>query len=261
MTPHVSKRSVVRAVLVLAAFTLAVELQSLASLVPAYRELYDTHAYYVPEGLRSCLEILLVLLAVALIRRIGLPAALRELGILRRPWPGLIFAMVACLPLWMVFSLAMPVARELDPWAVFYLAGLSPLAEEAVFRGFAFGQLRRLGWGFWTAALVPAVVFGLLHVRGGQGLGQAAGVFAITAVGAVLFSFVFERWEGSLWAPWGLHALMNLAWNLFEVGESAFAGWLPTAMQLSTALVAVGLSVWRERLPLLGAEPEGGQGR
>lgn len=260
MTSRDSGSSHLRAVLVLAVFALATWLHELVLRVPAYRALYDDNPFYVPEGFRSCAEILLVVIAVVLLRRVGLPAALRELGFLRRPWPGLIFAMVACLPLWAVFSLAMPLARELDPWAVFYLAGLSPLAEEAVFRGFAFGQLRKAGWGFWPAALVPAVVFGLFHITDGQSPGQAAGVFAITAVGGLLFSFVFERWDGSLWAPWALHALMNLSWNVFEVGESALAGWLPTAMQATTVLVAVALSVWRRRLPVVGEWPEDGDG-
>jgi len=260
VTPRDPGRSLTRAVLVLAVFALVTWLHELVRRVPAYRALYDTNPFYVPEGFRSAVEILLVVLAVILLRRVGIPEALRELGFLRRPWPGLIFAMVACLPLWAVFSLTMPMARELDPWAVLYLAGLSPLAEEAVFRGFAFGQLRKAGWGFWPAALVPAVVFGLVHLTGGQSPGQAAGVFAITAVGGLVFSFVFERWDGSLWAPWGLHALMNLSWNVFAVGESALAGWLPTAMQATTVLVAVALTLWRKRLPVLGsgAEQEGG---
>jgi len=261
VTDSDSGRSLTRAVLVLAVFALVTWLHELVLRVPAYRALYDANPFYVPEGFRSAVEILLVVLAVILLRRVGLPEALRELGFLRRPWPGLIFAMVACLPLWAVFSLTMPMARELDPWAVLYLAGLSPLAEEAVFRGFAFGQLRKAGWGFWPAALVPAVVFGLVHIRGGDSLGQTAGVFAITAVGGLLFSFVFERWEGSLWAPWGLHALMNLSWNVFAVGESALAGWLPTAMQATTVLVAVALTLWRKRLPVLGEWPEGEEGR
>lgn len=249
-----NRRSLLHAIAVFAVFALAARLQSVATWVPGYRDLYELYPYYVPEGLRSCAEILLVVLAVVLLRRLSVPGALRNLGLLRRPWRGLLFATAACLPLWAVFALTMPVARGLDPWAVLYLAGLSPLAEEAVFRGFAFGQLRKLGWSFWPAALVPALLFGLLHLRGGEGPLQAGAVFLITAVGGLLFSFVFERWDGSLWAPWGLHALMNLAWNVFAVGDSAFAGWLPTAMQVTTALLAVGLSVWRWRR---GGEPMG----
>lgn len=244
------------AVLVLAVFAVAARMQGLAVHVPGYRELYDRFPFYVPEGLRSLAEILLVFVVVAAMHRLGPGGALRELGVLRRPFRGLVFAMLAALPLWAVFAATMPLASDLDHWAVAYLAGLSPLAEEVVFRTFAFGQLRRrLGWGFWWAALVPALVFGLVHLRPGQGPGEMAGVFLITGAGALLFSFVYERWGWDLWAAWGLHAVMNLAWNLFQVGDSALAGWLPTAMQAVTAATAVALTVWRHRLPLLGGRP------
>jgi uncharacterized protein len=246
-------RRLPHAVLILAVFAVAARMQSVAAWIPGYRELYDRFPFYVPESLRSVAEILLVFVVVAAIHRLGPGGVLRELGLLQRPFRGLVFAMLAALPLWAVFGATMPLASGIDPWAVAYLAGLSPLAEEVVFRAFAFGQLRRrLGWGFWWAALAPALVFGLVHLRPGQGPGQVAGVFLITAGGALLFSFVYERWGYDLWAAWGLHAIMNLAWNLFQVGDSAFADWLPTAMQAVTAASAVALTVWRHRLPVLG---------
>ncbi len=44
--------------------------------------------------------------------------------------------------------------------------------------------------------------------------------------------------------------MMNLAWNIFSVGESAFAGWLPTLMQVTTILVAIALTLGRDRIPI-----------
>jgi hypothetical protein len=44
--------------------------------------------------------------------------------------------------------------------------------------------------------------------------------------------------------------LMNLAWNIFPVGESAFAGWLPTTMQATTLIMAVALTIWKSRIPV-----------
>lgn len=257
-----NRKRLAQAVLVLAFFAVAARMQTVAALVPGYRELYDRFPFHVPEGLRSLAEIGLVALVVAVLRGLGPAGTLRELGLLRRPFRGIVFALVAALPLWTVFAATMPLASGLDPWAVVYLAGLSPLAEEVVFRAFAFGQLRRrLGWGFWWAALVPALVFGLVHLRPGQGAGEMAGIFLITAAGALLFSFVYERWGWDLWAAWGLHAVMNLAWNVFAVGESALAGWLPTVMQAVTAGIAVALTVWRRRLPLLAPTPSAWRSR
>lgn len=62
---------------------------------------------------------------------------------------GLLFALAATLPLWVVFAITSPLAESFAVPEVFYLSVISPLAEEVVYRGFAFGQLRRLaGWSF-----------------------------------------------------------------------------------------------------------------
>ncbi len=45
---------------------------------------------------------------------------------------------------------------------VFTLCFIVPVAEELVFRGIVFGQLRK-GFGPWASVLISAVVFGLMH--------------------------------------------------------------------------------------------------
>lgn len=45
---------------------------------------------------------------------------------------------------------------------VFTLCFIVPVAEELVFRGIVFGQLRK-GFGPWVSILISAVVFGLMH--------------------------------------------------------------------------------------------------
>lgn len=45
---------------------------------------------------------------------------------------------------------------------VFTLCFIVPVAEELVFRGIVFGQLRK-GFGPWVSVLISAVVFGLMH--------------------------------------------------------------------------------------------------
>jgi hypothetical protein len=49
----------------------AARLQAVLVLVPAYRDLYDRHRFFVPETLKSLLEIALVALAVVLRREQG----------------------------------------------------------------------------------------------------------------------------------------------------------------------------------------------
>lgn len=105
-----------RLAVILAVFGLTVRSQALAVLVPGYSGLYESHPYYVPEGLRSLAEIALVVLALVAVHRYGGTAALGELGLLGRPWRGLAFGMAAALPMWAVFALAVPVAQGVDAW-------------------------------------------------------------------------------------------------------------------------------------------------
>ncbi len=237
-----------------AVFAVLYFLREILGLAFDFGRLYREHPYYYPAGLLSLLEIALALAAVASIRRMGAAAALRELGVLRpvgRPW---IFGLLATLPLWVVFALAAPRAGSVPVVETLYLVALSPLAEEVVFRGFAFGQLRRLaGWGFWPAGLVSAAVFGWGHAEDASTLAEGAGLFLLTGVGGLFFCWLYQRWEYNLWAPFSLHLLMNLSWQVFAVGDSALAGWLPTALQVTTIVTATLLTIYRHRIPLLRA--------
>jgi len=226
-------------------FVVVDRLQEILYLSGVYRGLYERYPFYFPESLKSLLQIVLVIAAVSWLHRIGAVGALREIGLLRSPHTGFLFALVACLPLWIVFAIINPLAESFPVAEVLYLSVLSPLAEEIVYRGFAFGQLRRLaGWGFWPAALLPAAVFGWGHAEGSGDLGTGLAIFLITGIGSVLAAWFYERWAFNLWVPFFLHCLMNLAWNVFAVGESAFAGWLPTVLQVTTLGLAALLTIY-----------------
>ncbi|MBW3672230.1 MAG: CPBP family intramembrane metalloprotease, partial [Acidobacteria bacterium] len=56
--------------------------------------------------------------------------------------------------MWLVFALTTPLATNVSIASAFYLAVISPFAEEVVFRGFAFRQLyRHASLGFWPSVL------------------------------------------------------------------------------------------------------------
>ncbi len=94
--------------------------------------------------------------------------------------------------------------------ALLLLGGLgAPLGEELLYRGMLYGALRRR-WGFWGAALVSSLAFGLFHVIPLQ-------VLTAMLLGLVL-CWVYER-SGSLWAPVLVHLVNNLlAFGLALVG-------------------------------------------
>lgn len=89
-----------------------------------------------------------------------------------------------------------PVAAAL----VVSIGGLAvPLGEELLFRGLAYGVLRRLGRV--VAVVVTAAIFALAH-----GLNV---VFAAAFVLGVVNAVLYER-TGSIWPPAAAHAVFNL---------------------------------------------------
>lgn len=89
-----------------------------------------------------------------------------------------------------------PVAAAL----VVAIGGLAvPLGEELLFRGLAYGVLRRLGRV--VAVVVTAAIFALAH-----GLNV---VFAAAFVLGVVNAVLYER-TGSIWPPAAAHAVFNL---------------------------------------------------
>ncbi len=249
-----NKKSFVGIVLIV--FVLVSQLHELLSIIPIigdfYRGLKNVLPYPIPGELRNLLEVLLVTLTLMLLHRFGVVAALKDIGLLRPIWVALLVGILATLPMWITFSITAPL-RDTLPWnQVLYLAFISPFAEEVVFRGFAFGQIRRhAGLGFWPAAIVTAVAFGVAHVGVNQDIGQAAGVFLITGGGGIFFAWLYEKWRYNLWVPFVVHCLMNLNWQIFEVGSSAFAGWLPTTLQVLVLISALLITKYRENIPYL----------
>lgn len=71
---------------------------------------------------------------------------------------------------------------------------------------------------------------------------------AITALGSVLFSWLFLRWGFNLWVPFWVHALMNLWWDLFAVDETALGGGLANAARILSVLLAIALTLLKGRI-------------
>ena len=110
-------------------------------------------------------------------------------------------------------------------WAVVFV--LVGLFEEFLFRGYTQFTLAE-GIGFWPAAVVLSVSFGLVHLSN-QGEGWA-GVAGVVAVG-LIFCFALKR-TGNLWFCVGLHAAFDYGETfLYSVPDSGvtFAGHLSNA--------------------------------
>jgi|SRR5580700_5939199 membrane protease YdiL (CAAX protease family) len=99
-------------------------------------------------------------------------------------------------------------------WGLFFLA--VALFEEFFFRGYSLHTLAD-GIGFWPAAVLLAVSFGLVH-KGNPGENWV-GVTGVVFVG-LFWSFTLKR-TGSLWFALGMHATFDFGETfLFSVPDS-----------------------------------------
>jgi len=214
-------------------------LHEILSRFAAYRSLYKSHPFYVPEGIDKIGGIVLCAQAVWLLRRVGWKDIIRELGLADSPLPAAFFALAASSPMLIGFALTRGIAPHLEPLTIFFLTVLSPVAEEVEFRGLGVRLLQRgTGWHFWILVWPQALLFGLGHIEQGQSFLELAGIMLLTGLGAVAFAWLLYRWQ-SLWFPITLHICMNLWWELFSVSKTALGGWFPFALQTGTVLLAI----------------------
>ncbi|MFC1481454.1 lysostaphin resistance A-like protein [Candidatus Neomarinimicrobiota bacterium] len=180
----------------------------------------------------------------------------RELGLTGNARQGLWLGFLACSPmLVMPMVLGRFTATE-TVLRIVFMSAIWPLGEEILFRGYVFGQLvKRGGMNLWAAAITTGFVFGILH------LGQAAvqnlplsgeiGTVAIVSIGGIFFAWLFATWDYNLWVPMGMHLFMNLWWSVFDMADSPLGGWLPNVLRLVTVVLAIVLTVYRDRWPVL----------
>jgi len=87
-----------------------------------------------------------------------------------------------------------------DRWLLVFTAiVVAPLSEEAIFRGYFYGVIRRFG-GRWPALILSAALFAAIHAH----IPSFAPLFVLGLALTVLYEYT-----GSLWAPMLMHACFN----------------------------------------------------
>ena len=128
---------------------------------------------------------------------------------------------------------------DIFQWAVF--AGIG---EEILYRGMLFGLLFRFaGWGFLPAALIGAIVFGIGHFYQGNSVIEFLGIFGITAIAAVWWSWMYIEWDNNIWVPAALHILMNSYFQIFDVAGGTLGSWSFFFIRAVVVLLSIGLTV------------------
>jgi hypothetical protein len=167
-----------------------------------------------------------------------------ELGLQGGFAAALLFALFTVSPMFIGSALTGIIQPELDAWILLNGTLFAGFFEEVLFRGFLFGLLfRKARWGFIPASLAGAVVFGLGHVYQGSTASEVAGVFIVTAMGAVWFAWLYIEWDDNLWVPVLLHVFMNLSWALFDVSDNALGGILPNVFRITTIFLTVWITL------------------
>jgi CAAX protease family protein len=200
-------------------------------------------------GIRNTFEVATCLLAVAIVHRFGFKRAAHELGLTKPVGRGLAFAAIATLPMLITFSLTSSVNPKMTFLTIGVLCFIAPFAEEVVYRGFLFRQLyRRARLGFWVASLLPSVLFAVGHLYQSNDLQELLGIVAITGSGGVLFCWLYMKWKDNVWPVFGLHAGMNLWWEVFAVDDTALGGWVANGARAATIIIAVLLTIYKDKI-------------
>jgi membrane protease YdiL (CAAX protease family) len=96
---------------------------------------------------------------------------------------------------------------------------IAPVAEEAIFRGYLYGKLRK-SVSIWLSILVTSILFGLLHMKWDSGLLAGINVGIDVFVLSIIMCSLREV-TGSIWAGILLHMLKNgLAFYLLFINTA-----------------------------------------
>ncbi len=174
----------------------------------------------------------------------GFNKILENIGIQKGFTIGLVFSIIAVLPMLISSALIGQIGADLKMSGLIHQTFFAGFMEEYLFRGFLFGILfRKLGWGFIPASIFGALIFGLGHIYQGSTFLETTGVFFVTSLGAIWFAWLYIEWNNNLWVPIFLHILMNLSWGLFEVSSNALGGFYTNLFRIITIILAIIITI------------------
>ncbi|MEL7270798.1 MAG: CPBP family intramembrane glutamic endopeptidase [Bacteroidota bacterium] len=172
----------------------------------------------------------------------------QNLGLDQSIIKGFLFALICTLPMYFGFSVMFEFNPNLKLNTILIGVVSAGFFEELYFRGFLFGlPFRKTKLGFILSVLFGALYFGALHLYQSTELNELVGIFLITFLGAILFAWVYVEWNFNLWVPIFLHMLMNLAWELFSVDDTALGGIYSNIFRFLTILLVIVLTLLYKR--------------
>jgi membrane protease YdiL (CAAX protease family) len=199
-----------------------------------------------PTG-RWGLAILAAVLTTAVVverirRRAPVAAILRRLGLGRPGGRALAVAVVVSGLVLLVFPVTAAVSgtavahRPDWPWLLIGVFAFHGLAEELVWRGYAFRRLRE-GRSFWAAAWWTMPVIAVTHVPIMATMGPVVGIgaLAVAAVTSLPLAYLYETGRRTIWAPAVVHTAID-SFKLVVIPAAA-------VQTFSLLLIVAGLTV------------------
>lgn len=206
--------------------------------------LADLETPYLRSLLVNLSDLLVMAVLLGLVGRAGPVRLTRLTGLIAEVGKPLLWAALLFVPAVLIAGVVAPVSEDFTGADLFWKGLGFPVIEEIVYRGLAIGALIRwAGWRWWTACLLPALLFGLVHAGQGGDLAEAAGIAVITGLGGLLFGWLYVRWAFNLWPAILLHVGLNSLWIVFALGEDALGGWLGNGLRLAIVAGAVALTL------------------
>jgi membrane protease YdiL (CAAX protease family) len=214
-------------------------------------------------GLLILAAVLVVAVAVERVLDGASPAAaLRLLGLGRPGGRALLVAAVVAALVQLVYPLvaaiagAWPALRPGWPWLLIGIFAFHGIAEELVWRGYAFRRLRD-GYAFgravaWTMPLIAATHIPVL-VRSGPVVGVAA--MLVAAVTALPLAYLYETGGNTVWAPALVHTAID-SFKLVVVPAAALTTFSLTLAAISLTVPLLALAVPRPLITARGGRLE-----
>lgn len=207
----------------------------------------------------------LVLVGLWWVFRRDLRWSLHELGVAAPVMVPIVFAALATLPLAIGFGFGDDPLANVSVWSLVFTLTVWPFAWELIFRGYAFRQLhRRAGWGFLAAALVPPLIFALVHLGFAFAWDQDLRLPLLSAgaalLGGLFFSWLFVAWGDNLWPGVAFHGLLNFWWEGFGIDRDGIGTVGSNLLRGAAVVLAVLLTLYWQRLPLRRRTPAASAG-
>lgn len=172
-----------------------------------------------------------------------------KLGISKSLSIGIVFAFLCTLPMLAGYVLRFSLNEKLSLNTIIINTISSAFFEEIIYRAFLFGQLYRFTrLGFLPSVFLGSLLFATAHLYQSTDFGELIGIFLITFLGSVLFSWIYAEWKFNLWTAVFLHCLMNLYWLIFDVDANSLGNLYANIFRFSAvALSIVGTIIYKRR--------------